>query len=106
MCKIHCTEMLSDFVDRCTQVVGVNAGSTGTGARRHSRRSTTPGNFGMQRRTVHGVMVDDTFNSGAFMDDVPVDFIKGMEGIDTIPGLKSNGQQTARQANKSSFARQ
>jgi hypothetical protein len=31
-------------------------------------------------------MVDDTFNSGAFMDDVPVDFIKGMEGIDTIPG--------------------
>jgi hypothetical protein len=51
-------------------------------------------------------MVDDTFNSGAFMDDVPVDFIKGMEGIDTIPGPKSNGQQTARQANKSSFARQ
>jgi hypothetical protein len=51
-------------------------------------------------------MVDDTFNSGAFMDDVPVDFIKGMEGIDTIPGLTSNGQQTARQANKSSFARQ
>jgi acyl-CoA dehydrogenase len=51
-------------------------------------------------------MVDDTFNPRAFMDDEPVDFTKGMEGIDTIPGPKTDGQQTAPQSDKSSLARQ
>ena len=51
-------------------------------------------------------MVDDTFNPRAFMDDLPVDFTKGMEGIDTIPGPKTDGQQTAAQADTPSFARQ
>jgi hypothetical protein len=49
---------------------------------------------------------DDTFNPRAFMDDEPVDFTKGMEGIDTIPSPKTDGKQTAPQADKSSFARQ
>ena len=48
------------------------------------------GNFGMQRRRIHGVMVDESFNPRAFMDDEPVEFTKGMEGIDTIPGPKTD----------------
>jgi hypothetical protein len=51
-------------------------------------------------------MVDDTFNPRAFMDDLPVDFTKGMEGIDTIPGPKTDGQQTTARADTPGFARQ
>ena len=46
------------------------------------------------------------FNPRAFMDDEPVEFTKAMEGIDTIPGPKTDGQQTTSQADKSTFARQ
>jgi hypothetical protein len=63
--QIYCTEMLFDFVDKC-----------------------------MQRSRVHGVMVDDTFNPRAFMDDVLVDSSRGMEGIDS-PG-NSGRRQVAR----------
>ncbi len=44
------------------------------------------GNFGMQRRRVHGVMADPSFNPRAVMDDEAIEFTKAMEGIDTIPG--------------------
>ena len=44
------------------------------------------GNFGMQRRRIHGVMADPSFNPRAVMDDEPIEFTKAMEGIDTIPG--------------------
>jgi acyl-CoA dehydrogenase len=44
------------------------------------------GNFGMQRRRVHGVMADPSFNPRAVMDDEAIEFTKSMEGIDTIPG--------------------
>ena len=35
-------------------------------------------------------MGDDCFNPRAFMDDEPVEFTKAMEGIDTIPGPKTD----------------
>jgi len=44
------------------------------------------GNFGMQRRGVHGVMSDPSFNPRAVMDDEPMDYTKAMEVTDTIPG--------------------
>ena len=44
------------------------------------------GNFGMQRRRVHGVMSSATFNPRAVMDDLPQDYTKAMEITDTIPG--------------------
>jgi acyl-CoA dehydrogenase len=44
------------------------------------------GNFGMQRRRVHGVMAHPSFNPRALMDDEPVEFTKEMEMIDTITG--------------------
>jgi alkylation response protein AidB-like acyl-CoA dehydrogenase len=95
MCKVHCTEMMFDCVYKCMQVVGVNAVDRKNRFDRLLREAALlplydAGNFGMQRRRVHGVMVDDAFDPRAFMDDRPVDFTKGMEGIDTIPGPKTD----------------
>jgi hypothetical protein len=44
------------------------------------------GNFGMQRRRVHGVLADPRFDPRALMDDEFVPFDKAMETIDTVPG--------------------
>ena len=53
------------------------------------------GNFGMQRRRVHGVMADPSFNPRALMDDEPIEFTKAMETIDTVPGSASEAPQMA-----------
>ena len=47
------------------------------------------GNFGMQRRRVHGVMADSSFDPRAIMNDQAIEFTKAMEGIGTIPGPTS-----------------
>jgi acyl-CoA dehydrogenase len=91
MCKIHCTEMLFDCVYKCMQVVGVNSVDRQHSFDRYLREAAVlplydAGNFGMQRRRVHGVMADATFNPRAVMDDEAIEFTKAMEGIDTIPG--------------------
>jgi acyl-CoA dehydrogenase len=62
------------------QVVGVHAVAMKNGFDRYLREAALlplydAGNFGMQSRRVHGVMVDDTSNPRAFMDDEPVDFV-------------------------------
>ena len=91
MCKVHCTELLFDAVYKCMQVVGVNSVD-----RRHPfekllrEAAILPlydaGNFGMQRRRVHGVMSADSFNPRAIMDDEPQEYTKAMEVTDTISG--------------------
>ena len=43
------------------------------------------GNFGMQRRRVHGVLASPDFNPRALMDNEFVEFTKDMETIDTVP---------------------
>jgi alkylation response protein AidB-like acyl-CoA dehydrogenase len=91
MCKIHCTEMLFDCVYKCMQVVGVNSVDKKYQFDRYLREAALlplydAGNFGMQRRRVHGVMADPSFNPRAVMDDEAIEFTKAMEGIDTIPG--------------------
>jgi acyl-CoA dehydrogenase len=96
MVKIHCTEMLFDCVYKCMQVVGVNSMDTRHPFHRYLREASLlplydAGNFGMQRRRVHGVMADPSFNPRAVMDDEAIDFTKTMEGIDTIPGAPANG---------------
>jgi hypothetical protein len=53
------------------------------------------GNFGMQRRRVHGVMADPSFNPCALMDDEPTEFTKAMETIDTVPGPATEAPQMA-----------
>ena len=63
MCKIHCTEMLFDCVYKCMQVVGVNSVDRKHSFDRYLREAAVlplydAGNFGMQRRRVHGVMAD------------------------------------------------
>ncbi len=91
MNKIICTEMLFDCVFKCMQVVGVNALDTKYPFHRYLREASLlplydAGNFGMQRRRVHGVMADPSFNPRAVMDDEAIEFTKAMEGIDTVPG--------------------
>ncbi|SNR38001.1 acyl-CoA dehydrogenase [Haloechinothrix alba] len=101
MCKVHCTEMLFDCVYKCMQVVGVNSVDKKTKFDRYLREAALlplydAGNFGMQRRRVHGVMADENFNPRAFMDDEAIEFTKGMEGIDTIPGPTTDEPAMAR----------
>jgi alkylation response protein AidB-like acyl-CoA dehydrogenase len=100
MCKIHCTELLFDAVYKCMQVVGVNSADKQMPFEKYLREATIlpiydAGNFGMQRRRVHGVMADPSFNPRALMDDEPVDFTKAMETIDTVPGPAPEPRQVA-----------
>ncbi len=99
MCKIHCTELLFDAVYKCMQVVGVNSVDKQLPFEKLLREATIlpiydAGNFGMQRRRVHGVMTDPSFNPRALMDDEPVDFTKAMETIDTVPGPEPRAPAT------------
>jgi alkylation response protein AidB-like acyl-CoA dehydrogenase len=91
MCKIQCTELLFDAVYKCMQVVGVNSVDKKHPFEKLLREATIlplydAGNFGMQRRRVHGVMSSAAFNPRAIMDDQPQDYTKAMEITDTIPG--------------------
>src|SRR3982751_2345699 len=91
MCKIQCTELLFDTVYKCMQVVGVNSVDRQHPFEKLLREATIlplydAGNFGMQRRRVHGVMSDPAFNPRAMMDDEPIEYTKAMEIMDTIPG--------------------
>lgn len=90
MCKIQCTELMFDAVYKCMQVVGVNSVDRKQPFEKLLREATVlplydAGNFGMQRRRVHGVLAHPAFNPRALMDDEFVDFTKEMETIDTIP---------------------
>ena len=91
MCKIHCTELLFDSVYKCMQVVGVNSLDKRHLFEKYLREAAVlplydAGNFGMQRRRVHGVLADPRFDPHALMDDEFVPFDKAMETIDTVPG--------------------
>ena len=91
MCKVHCTEMLFDAVYKCMQVVGVNSLDMKYSFHRYLREASVfplydAGNFGMQRRRVHGVMADPSYNPRAIMDHEFMPFTKQMEGIGTVPG--------------------
>ena len=73
------------------QVVGVNSVDSKHSFEKLLREAAIlplydAGNFGMQRRRVHGVMCDASFNPRAVMDDEPQDYTKTMEVTDTIPG--------------------
>lgn len=100
MCKIQCTEMLFDCVYKCMQVVGVNSLDRQHMFEKYLREAALfplydAGNFGMQRRRMHGVMADPTFNPRALMDDEPIEFTKAMETIDTVPGTNGRAPQVA-----------
>lgn len=100
MCKVHCTELLFDAVYKCMQVVGVNSADKQHMFEKYLREAAIfpiydAGNFGMQRRRVHGVMADPSFNPRALMNDEYVEFTKSMESIDTIPGPEPEVPQLA-----------
>jgi alkylation response protein AidB-like acyl-CoA dehydrogenase len=90
MCKIQCTELLFDAVYKCMQVVGVNSVDKQHLFEKYLREAAVlplydAGNFGMQRRRVHGVLASPGYNPRALMDDTTVDFTKAMETFDTVP---------------------
>jgi len=94
MNKVLCTEMLFDCVYKCMQVVGVNSVDRQHMFERHLREASIlplydAGNFGMQRRRIHGVMAHSSFDPRAIMDNRAVLFDKTMEGTDTIPSPRS-----------------
>lgn len=89
MNKVFCTELLFDAVYKCLQVVGVNSADRKHSFEKYLREAAIfpiydGGNFGMQRRRVHGVMASPDFDPRALMDNGYVEFTKGMETIDTI----------------------
>jgi nitroalkane oxidase len=74
------------------QVVGVNSADKQHMFEKYLREAAIfpiydAGNFGMQRRRVHGVLASPDFDPRALMDDEYVEFTKAMESIDTIPSL-------------------
>ena len=89
--KVFSTELMFDCVYKCMQVVGVNALDKKYSFHRWLREAAVfplydAGNFGMQRRRVHGVMADPSFDPRAVMNHEFVPFTKEMEGIGTVPG--------------------
>ena len=89
MNKVFCTETLFDAVYKCLQVVGVNSADKKHMFEKYLREAAIfpiydGGNFGMQRRRVHGVIASTDFNARALMDNEYVEFTKQMETIDTI----------------------
>ena len=90
MCKIQCTELMFDAVYKCMQVVGVNSVDKTHMFEKYLREAAIlpiydAGNFGMQRRRVHGVLASPDFDPRAMMDDTAIEFTKAMEMIDTVP---------------------
>jgi acyl-CoA dehydrogenase len=93
MNKVFCTEMMMECVYKCMQVVGVNSVDKKYMFERYLREASIlplydAGNFGMQRRRIHGVMAHSSFDPRALMDNRNVEFTKAMEGIDTVPGVR------------------
>ena len=63
------------------QVVGVNSVDKQHNFHRYLREAAVlplydAGNFGMQRRRVHGVMADASFDPRAIMNDQAIEFTK------------------------------
>ena len=91
MNKVFCTELLMEKVYQCMQVVGVNSVDRRHMFERYLREAAIlplydAGNFGMQRRRIHGVMAHSSFDPRAVMDNQTITFTKEMEGIGTSPG--------------------
>jgi acyl-CoA dehydrogenase len=82
-----------DSVYKCMQVVGVNSLDKQHDFEKLLREAAVfplydAGNFGMQRRRVHGVLASPDFNPRALMEDEFVPFTKYMEQVDTVPGYE------------------
>ncbi|WP_234028035.1 acyl-CoA dehydrogenase family protein [Pseudonocardia dioxanivorans] len=91
MSKVFSTELMFDCVYKCMQVVGVNSLDRKHDFGRLLREAAVfplydAGNFGMQRRRVHGVMADPSFDPRTVMDHKFQPFTKEMEGIGTAQG--------------------
>jgi hypothetical protein len=92
-----------DSVYKCMQIVGVSSLGTEYRFGKYLRDvAVLPiydgGNMGMQRRRVHGIIADESFNPRAIMDDEFVKFDKTMESIGTIADPLSRSRGVMRPA--------
>lgn len=91
MCKTFVTETMFDCVYKCMQIVGTNSADRKFPFEKFLREASIfpvydGGNMGMQRRRVHGVLADPSYDIHALAEHRLVEFTKAMESIDTIPG--------------------
>jgi len=91
MCKSFVTETMFDCVYKCMQVVGTNSADRKLPFAKFFNESAIfpiydGGNFGMQRRRVHGILADPGYDTNALAENRLVEFTRDMEGIDTVPG--------------------
>jgi Acyl-CoA dehydrogenase, C-terminal domain len=91
MCKSFVTETMFDCVYKCMQVVGTNSADRKLPFAKFFKESAIfpiydGGNFGMQRRRVHGILADSGYDPRALAENRLVEFTRDMEGIDTVPG--------------------
>lgn len=92
--KIYGGEMCVDVVYTCMRIMGVNSYDRANPLEKYMREALCfpiydAGNIGMQRRKIHGVMADESFNTRAFLENEPMLFTKAMEGIDTSPNVEN-----------------
>ena len=90
--KIFGGETCVDVVSTCMRIMGVNSYDRANPLEKAMREALCfpiydAGNIGMQRRKIHGVMADESFDPQAFLNMKPMRFTKEMEGIDTTPNL-------------------
>jgi alkylation response protein AidB-like acyl-CoA dehydrogenase len=90
--KIYGGEMCVDVVSTCMRIMGVNSYDRSHPLEKYMREALCfpiydAGNIGMQRRKIHGVMADDSFDPRAFLENRKMAFTKEMEGIDTSPNM-------------------
>lgn len=93
MSKTFCTELISQVVNDCMRVVGVNALDRRFPMERFYREAAVfplydAGNLAMQRRRTWGVMTDPGYGPDVFADGDPLPFTRSMEGIGTVPGVR------------------
>jgi nitroalkane oxidase len=94
--KIFCGELAVAAVSDAMRVVGVNSYLKDYPLDKLMRDVLCfpvydAGNMGMQRRRLHGIMADPSYNQLAFAQNLLTRFTKGMLGVDSVPGHEVRG---------------
>ena len=89
--KIFCGELAVSAVSDAMRVVGVNSYLKDYPLDKLMRDVLCfpiydAGNMGMQRRRLHGIMADPSYNPLAFAQNLKTRFTKSMHGVDSVPG--------------------
>jgi alkylation response protein AidB-like acyl-CoA dehydrogenase len=91
--KIYGGELCVDVINMAMRLVGINSYIKDYPLERHMRDALCfpiydAGNMGMQRRRLHGIMAHESYNPMALAQNLRLEFVKAMHGIDSDPGHK------------------